>query len=223
MECQCQSKEKSQRQKKPLNMWPWSEDQRRIWIMNARNTPPHVDLESTAYWDQERTWHIVLWWYTHVPNMISQCQTKTKSWAGHKSAQIDQARIQGKAYPPPPEKNVKDYGTRDRYIHLLNDKCAHVSINSDVTIIYLSFFGNFVFIMETLLGSCDLEKWLNHNSKGPKFSASAVYWIEQGHLRSVPLYFSHNLEKKTPYPSLILYIVNDDLHRYMNEGVSKSS
>ena len=35
------------------------------------------------------TRHIVSWWYTHVPNMVSQCQTKKKLYAGHKSAQTD--------------------------------------------------------------------------------------------------------------------------------------
>ena len=36
-----------------------------------------------------RTQHIVLWWYSHVPNMVSQCQTKKKLWVGHESSQTD--------------------------------------------------------------------------------------------------------------------------------------
>ena len=37
--------------------------QSRIWIMNVHHT--HIS-----------------WWYTHVPNMVSQCQTKTRGpWA----------------------------------------------------------------------------------------------------------------------------------------------
>ena len=38
--------------------------------------------------DHESTQHIVSWWYTHVPNIVSQCKPKTL-WAGHESAQID--------------------------------------------------------------------------------------------------------------------------------------
>ena len=35
------------------------------------------------------TWQIVSCWYTHVQNMISQCQTHKKLCAGHESAQTD--------------------------------------------------------------------------------------------------------------------------------------
>ena len=42
-----------------------------------------------SYWNHECTQHIVSWWYTHVPNMVSQCKTVKKFWAGHKSTQTD--------------------------------------------------------------------------------------------------------------------------------------
>ena len=44
---------------------------------------------SRSYLDHECTRHIVSWWYIHVPNMVSQCQTIKKLWAGHESAQTD--------------------------------------------------------------------------------------------------------------------------------------
>ena len=38
--------------------------------------------KSTSYRDHECTGkqHILSWWYTHVPNMVSQCQTKKNCW-----------------------------------------------------------------------------------------------------------------------------------------------
>ena len=42
----------------------------RIWIMNVRDTSSHGDN-------------------THVPTLVSQCQTIKKLWAGHESAQTD--------------------------------------------------------------------------------------------------------------------------------------
>ena len=41
-----------------------------IWIMNVRDTSSHGDN-------------------THVPTLVSQCQTIKKLWAGHESAQTD--------------------------------------------------------------------------------------------------------------------------------------
>ena len=41
-----------------------------IGIMNVRNT--------TSYMDHECTRYIISWWYTHVPNMVSQCQSRTR-------------------------------------------------------------------------------------------------------------------------------------------------
>ena len=40
---------------------------------------------STLNRDHECTWHIVWWWYIYVPNMVSQCQSKKKLWAGHEN------------------------------------------------------------------------------------------------------------------------------------------
>ena len=40
-----------------------------------------------SYVDHECTWHIVLWWYTHVQNMICQCWSKKELRAIHKSSQ----------------------------------------------------------------------------------------------------------------------------------------
>ena len=52
------------------------------------------------------------------------------------------------------------------------------------------------------------------------FSISRL--LNLSHLGPVLLhFFLHSQEKQTSYPSLILYIVNEDLHRY--EGLSKSS
>ena len=42
-----------------------------------------VNIES----DHECTRHIVWWWYIHVPNMVRQCQTIKKLWAGHETCQ----------------------------------------------------------------------------------------------------------------------------------------
>ena len=39
--------------------------------------------------DHECTTHIVSRWYTHMPNMVSQCQSKNQLWAWHESAQTD--------------------------------------------------------------------------------------------------------------------------------------
>ena len=44
---------------------------------------------STSYRDNECTRHIASRWYTNMPNMVIQWQTKTKLWAGHESAQTD--------------------------------------------------------------------------------------------------------------------------------------
>ena len=37
-----------------------------------------------------------------------------------------------------------------------------------------SHYSDFISIMQTLLDSSDLLRWLNHDSKGPKFSASST-------------------------------------------------
>ena len=74
-------KDRTQKQvKNPINLTLWS--------------------KSTSYRDHECTGkqHILSWWYTHVPNMVSQCQTKKKLLAGHKSAQMDR---QSDSYLPP--------------------------------------------------------------------------------------------------------------------------
>ena len=39
---------------------------------------------------------------------------------------------------------------------MYNDKCANISVNSYVTIIYLPLISDFISIMQTLLGSSDL-------------------------------------------------------------------
>ena len=86
-------------------------------------------------------------------------------------------------YTTPPPKFSKIWVLRI-YIHVHNDKCAHTSVNSYVTIIYLPLISNFISIMQTRRGSSDLYRWLNHNSKGSslqsrvgklKSSATAVY------------------------------------------------
>ena len=55
----------------------------RVWIYTWNGQ------SSRSYLDHECTRHIVSWWYIHVPNMVSQCQTIKKLWAGHESAQTD--------------------------------------------------------------------------------------------------------------------------------------
>ena len=49
----------------------------------------HWSPSSRSYLDHECTRHIVSWWYTYVPNMVSQCQTIKKLWAGKKFAQTN--------------------------------------------------------------------------------------------------------------------------------------
>ena len=39
---------------------------------------------------------------------------------------------------------------------MYNDKCANISVNSYVTIIYLPLISDFISIMQTLLGSSGL-------------------------------------------------------------------
>ena len=42
----------------------------------------HKGQSSKSYLDHDCTRHIVLWWYTHVPSMVTQCQSKTRGpWA----------------------------------------------------------------------------------------------------------------------------------------------
>ena len=61
-----------------------------IWYANVKaNRSYRLDMKtwqkpwpggkrSTSNLDQKCTWHIILWWYTHEPNMVGQCQTKKK-------------------------------------------------------------------------------------------------------------------------------------------------
>ena len=53
----------------------------------------------------------------------------------------------------------------------------YLCYNTYVIINYLPLIrpSNFISIMQALLGITDLQGWVNHNSKVPKFSASAVY------------------------------------------------
>ena len=51
-------------------------------------------------------------------------------------------------------------------------KRTDILVNSYVTIIYLPLISDLMSIMQTLFrGRSDLKRWLNHISKGPKFSA----------------------------------------------------
>ena len=40
------------------------------------------------------------------------------------------------------------------------EKCAYISVNSYVTIVYLPLISALISIMQTLLGRSDLERWL---------------------------------------------------------------
>ena len=60
------------------------------------------------------------------------------------------------------------------YTYLHNDKCAHISANSCVTIIYLPLISDFISIMQIPLHSSDLQRWLNHNSKCHIFCLSRL-------------------------------------------------
>ena len=57
------------------------------------------------------------------------------------------------------------------YMYIMTN--VHISRS----ILQLPLISDFISIMQTLLGCSDLQKWLNHNSKGPKFTASDVYTI----------------------------------------------
>ena len=61
--------------------------------------PYKFDLEARSNLDYECTWHIIQW-YTHVPNMVSHCQTKKKLWARLESAQTERQTYSDSFKPP---------------------------------------------------------------------------------------------------------------------------
>ena len=61
MVSQCQNKKMVQARQEDMS--------KTLGIMNVRDTLSHGD--------------------THMPNMVSQCQSKKKLWAGYESAQTD--------------------------------------------------------------------------------------------------------------------------------------
>ena len=86
-----------------------------------------------------------------------------------------QARIQGMAYRAYPPLKLSKIWYSDGGIYTFT---PWQTVNSYVTITYLSLISDLISIMQTLLGSSDLLRWWNHNSKGPNFSTSAVYLTE---------------------------------------------